>query len=152
MRSQYTFTGQYDFVIDSKNRINIPSIFRKQLHKSDKNRFVITRGIDRCIWVYPLGEWEKIEKELSQLSSLSRTNRTFLRNHLRHAKIVSSDDQGRLILTKSLIEHANILKDITIIGVLNKIEIWDNATLEIPDSEQSIDEESYEELSKRINI
>jgi len=152
MRSQYTFTGQYDFVIDSKNRINIPSIFRKQLHKSDKNRFVITRGIDRCIWVYPLGEWEKIEKELSQLSSLSRTNRTFLRNHLRHAKIVSSDDQGRLILTKSLIEHANILKDITIIGVLNKIEIWDNATLEISDSEQSIDEESYEELSKRINI
>ena len=152
MRSQYTFTGQYDFVIDSKNRINIPSIFRKQLHKSDKNRFVITRGIDRCIWVYPLGEWEKIEKELSQLSSLSRTNRTFLRNHLRHAKIVSSDDQGRLILTKSLIEYANILKDITIIGVLNKIEIWDNATLGISDSEQSIDEESYEELSKRVNI
>ena len=152
MRSQYTFTGLYDFVIDSKNRINIPSIFRKQLHKSDKNRFVITRGIDRCIWVYPLGEWEKIEKELSQLSSLSRTNRTFLRNHLRHAKIVSSDDQGRLILTKSLIEYANILKDITIIGVLNKIEIWDNATLEISDSEQSIDEESYEELSKRVNI
>ncbi len=152
MRSQYTFTGQYDFVIDSKNRINIPSIFRKQIHKSDKNRFVITRGIDRCIWVYPLGEWEMIEKELSQLSSLSRTNRTFLRNHLRHAKIVSSDDQGRLILTKSLIEYANILKDITIIGVLNKIEIWDNATLEISDSEQSIDEESYEELSKRVNI
>ena len=152
MRSQYTFTGQYDFVIDSKNRINIPSIFRKQLHKSDKNRFVITRGIDRCIWVYPLGEWEKIEKELSQLSSLSRTNRTFLRNHLRHAKIVSSDNQGRLILTKSLIEYANILKDITIIGVLNKIEIWDNATLTVSDSEQTIDEESYEDLSKRVNI
>jgi|TARA_B110000240_G_scaffold187167_1_gene224540 MraZ protein len=152
MRSQYTFTGQYDFVIDSKNRINIPSIFRKQLHKSDKNRFVITRGIDSCIWIYPLGEWEKIEKELSQLSSLSKINRTFLRNHLRHAKIVSSDDQGRLILTKNLIEYANILKDITIIGVLNKIEIWDNATLAVSDSEQSIDEESYEDLSKRVNI
>jgi MraZ protein len=147
MRSQYTFTGQYDFVIDSKNRINIPSIFRKQLHKS-----VITRGIDSCIWIYPLGEWEKIEKELSQLSSLSKINRTFLRNHLRHAKIVSSDDQGRLILTKNLIEYANILKDITIIGVLNKIEIWDNATLAVSDSEQSIDEESYEDLSKRVNI
>ena len=152
MRSQYTFTGQYDFVIDSKNRINIPSIFRKQLDKSDKNRFVITRGIDSSNRIYPLGEWEKIEKELSQLSSLSKVNRTFLRNHLRHAKIVSSDDQGRLILTKNLIEHANILKNITIIGVLNKIEIWDNATLEISDSEQSIDVESYEDLSRRINI
>ena len=94
MRSQYTFTGQYDFVIDSKNRINIPSIFRKQLNKSDKNTFVITKGIDHCIWVYPLGEWEKIEKELSQLSSLSKTNRIFLRNHLRHEKIVSSGEQG----------------------------------------------------------
>ncbi|MBT4111762.1 MAG: division/cell wall cluster transcriptional repressor MraZ [Candidatus Marinimicrobia bacterium] len=152
MRSQYTFTGQYDFVIDSKNRINIPSIFRKQLDESDKNRFVITRGIDSCIWIYPLGEWEKIEKELSQLSSLSKVNRTFLRNHLRHAKIVSSDDQGRLILTKNLIEYANILKNITIIGVLNKIEIWDNATLAVSDSEQSIDEEFYEDLSRRVNI
>ena len=68
-----------------------------------KNTFVITRGIDRCIWIYPLGEWEKIERELSQLSSLSKTNRIFLRNHLRHAKIVSSDEQGRLILTKKLL-------------------------------------------------
>ena len=152
MRSQYTFTGQYDFAIDSKNRINIPATFRKQLHKSDKNKFVITRGIDHCIWIYPIGEWEKIEKELNQLSSLSRTNRTFLRNHLRHAKIVSSDEQGRIILTKSLIEYANILKDITIIGVLNKIEVWDNHTLNELDSQQDINEEAYEELSKRVNI
>ena len=99
-----------------------------------------------------LKKCNKIEKELSQLSSLSKINRTFLRNHLRHAKIVSSDDQGRLILTKNLIEYANILKDITIIGVLNKIEIWDNATLAVSDSEQTIDEESYEDLSKRVNI
>ncbi len=152
MRSQYKFTGQHDFAIDSKNRINIPAIFRKQLHKSDNNEFVITRGIDHCIWIYPIGEWEKIEKELNQLSSLSRTNRTFLRNHLRHAKIVSSDEQGRIILTKSLIEYANILKDITIIGVLNKIEVWDNSTLDQLDSQQDIDEEAYEELSKRVNI
>ena len=110
MRCQYTFTGQYDFAIDSKNRINIPATFRKQLQKSDKNKFVITRGIDHCIWIYPIGEWEKIERELNELSSLSRTNRTFLRNHLRHAKIVSSDEQGRIILTKSLVEYANILK------------------------------------------
>jgi len=97
-------------------------------------------------------EWEKIEKELNQLSSLSRTNRTFLRNHLRHAKIVSSDEQGRIILTKSLVEYANILKDITIIGVLNKIEVWDNHTLNELDSQQDINEEAYEELSKRVNI
>ena len=65
---------------------------------------------------------------------------------------VSRIKDNQLHHAKSLIEYANILKDITIIGVLNKIEIWDNATLEISDSEQSIDEESYEELSKRVNI
>ncbi len=71
---------------------------------------------------------------------------------MRHAKIVSSDEQGRIILTKSLVEYANILKDITIIGVLNKIEVWDNHTLNELDSQQDINEEAYEELSKRVNI
>ncbi len=75
MSSQYTFIGEYNFVVDSKNRVNIPSPFRQQLKKSDKNTFVLTRGIDSCIWVYPLSEWKKIEIELNQLSSLSATNR-----------------------------------------------------------------------------
>ncbi|GIS42487.1 MAG: hypothetical protein Ct9H90mP15_05270 [Candidatus Neomarinimicrobiota bacterium] len=87
MSSQYTFIGEHNFVIDSKNRINIPSAFRKQLKKSDNKTFVVTRGVDSCIWVYPLGEWKKIEKELNKLSSLSSASRTFLRNHLRHANI-----------------------------------------------------------------
>ena len=58
MSSQYTFIGEYNFVVDSKNRVNIPSPFRQQLKKSDKNTFVLTRGIDSCIWVYPLSEWK----------------------------------------------------------------------------------------------
>ena len=152
MSSQYTFIGEYNFVVDSKNRVNIPSPFRQQLKKSDKNTFVLTRGIDSCIWVYPLSEWKKIEIELNQLSSLSTTNRIFLRNHLRHARMASCDDQGRVILSKQLIKYAKIIKDLTIIGVLNKVEIWDKRTLIFSDKKTVIDDDSYEELSKKVTV
>ena len=57
--------------------------------------FVVTRGIDQCAWIYPINEWNFIQNELKQLSSLSKTNRIFLRNHLRHANILNFDSQGR---------------------------------------------------------
>ena len=72
MSSQYTFTGQFTFSIDSKNRINIPAPLRKQFSQKDKKTFVVTRGIDQCAWIYPISEWNFIQNELTQLSSLSK--------------------------------------------------------------------------------
>ena len=152
MSSQYTFIGEYNFVVDSKNRVNIPSPFRQQLKKSDKNTFVLTRGIDSCIWIYPITEWKKIQNELQQLSSLSKTNRIFLRNHLRHANILKFDKQGRFVLPQSLIDYASIKKDITIIGVLNKIEVWNSTLLQKIDKTEKVDDQSYDQLSERVNI
>ena len=152
MSSQYTFTGQYSFNIDSKNRINIPAPLRKQFSNKDKKTFVITRGIDSCAWIYPITEWKKIQNELQQLSSLSKTNRIFLRNHLRHANILKYDSQGRFVLPQSLIEYASIKKDITIIGVLNKIEIWNTKLLNEIDKSDNINDQSYDQLSERVNI
>ena len=152
MSSQYTFTGQYSFNIDSKNRINIPAPLRKQFSNKDKKTFVITRGIDSCAWIYPITEWKKIQNELQQLSSLSKTNRIFLRNHLRHANILKYDIQGRFVLPQSLIEYASIKKDITIIGVLNKIEIWNTKLLNEIDKSDNVDDQSYDQLSERVNI
>jgi MraZ protein len=152
MSSQYTFTGQYSFNIDSKNRINIPAPLRKQFSNKDKKTFVVTRGIDSCAWIYPITEWKKIQIELQQLSSLSKTNRIFLRNHLRHANILKYDSQGRFVLPQSLIEYASIKKDITIIGVLNKIEIWNTKLLNEIDKSDNINDQSYDQLSERVNI
>jgi MraZ protein len=152
MSSQYTFTGQYSFNIDSKNRINIPAPLRKQFSKKDKKTFVVTRGIDSCAWIYPITEWKKIQNELQQLSSLSKTNRIFLRNHLRHANILKYDSQGRFVLPQSLIEYASIKKDITIIGVLNKIEIWNTKLLNEIDKSDNVNDQSYDQLSERVNI
>jgi MraZ protein len=152
MSSQYTFTGQYSFNIDSKNRINIPAPLRKQFSNKDKKTFVVTRGIDSCAWIYPIIEWKKIQSELQQLSSLSKTNRIFLRNHLRHANILKYDSQGRFVLPQSLIEYASIKKDITIIGVLNKIEIWNTKLLNEIDKSDNVNDQSYDQLSERVNI
>ena len=152
MSSQYTFTGEFSFSIDSKNRINIPSSLRKQFLKNDNKTFVITRGIDECAWIYPISEWNFIQNELKQLSSLSKTNRIFLRNHLRHANILKFDSQGRFVLPQSLIDYSAIKKDVTIIGVLNKIEIWNPNLLRKIDQSDEIDDQSYEELSERVNI
>ena len=152
MSSQYTITGQYSFNIDSKNRINIPAPLRKQFSNKDKKTFVVTRGIDNCAWIYPINEWKKIQNELQQLSSLSKTNRIFLRNHLRHANILKYDSQGRFVLPQSLIEYASIKKDITIIGVLNKIEIWNTKLLNEIDKSDNVNDQSYDQLSERVNI
>ena len=152
MSSQYTFTGQFTFSIDSKNRINIPAPLRKQFSKKDKKTLVVTRGIDHCTWIYPISEWNFIQNELTQLSSLSKTNRIFLRNHLRHANIVKFDSQGRFVFPQSLINYSSIDKEVTIIGVLNKIEIWNPKLLQKVDQSDEIDDQSYEELSERVNI
>ena len=152
MSRQYTFTGQFTFSIDSKNRINIPAPLRKQFSTNDKKTFVVTIGVDQCAWIYPIGEWNVIQNELKKLSSLSKTNRIFLRNHLRHASILKFDSQGRFVLPQSLIDYTSIKKDVTIIGVLNKIEIWNPNLLRKIDQSAEIDDQTYEELSERVNI
>ena len=125
---------------------------RKQFSAKDKKTFVVTRGVDQCAWIYPINEWNFIQNELKKLSSLSKTNRIFLRNHLRHANILKFDSQGRFVLPQSLIDYSAIKKDVTIIGVLNKIEIWNPNLLRKLDQSDEIDDQSYEELSERVNI
>ena len=99
-----------------------------------------------------MNEWKKIQKELNNLSSMSKKNRIFLRNHLRHANILKYDSQGRFVLPNSLIDYTKISKDVTIIGVLNKIEIWNPKILRKSDEKDQIDDPSYEQLSERVNI
>jgi len=149
--SKNTFIGEFSYTIDTKGRLNIPSKFRQSLSKDNKNTFVIARGLDKCIWVYPLIEWKQIEKNLRDLSSLSITHRRFIRNTARYATPSTYDKQGRVMLNSSLIEFANLDKDVLIIGMINKMEIWNPNILEEMEKKQSkIEPETYEELSNKI--
>ena len=129
-----TFTGEYRYSLDSKGRVNIPAKFRQSLSKKNQNTFVATRGQDPCVWIYPLTEWKKIEDELRNLSSVSGVHRTFIRQIARSATPSTCDKQGRIMLNPSLISYAQLDKEVLIIGMINKIEIWNPRTLKNVDS------------------
>jgi MraZ protein len=151
--SKNTFTGEYSYSIDAKGRVNIPAKFRQCLTEDNNNTFVITRGLDPCIWVYPLVVWQQIETELKQLSSLSAVNRTFIRNTVRYASFTVYDKQGRIQLTPTLINYARLEKEVLIIGMVNKIEIWNPVTLQSVDKQNlEIDPSLYDELAEKIII
>ena len=146
-----TFIGEYSYSLDTKGRINIPSKFRNALSKDNDRSLVATRGMDKCIWVYPLVSWQIIEEELKKLSSLSTVNRSFIRNTVRHASMMQLDKQGRIALNQNIINFAGLTKKALIIGMVNKIEIWDPSILSTIDkNSEKIDSSSFDELSDKI--
>ena len=148
-----TFIGEYNYSIDSKGRLNIPSRFRKSLSKKDANTFVITKGLDPCIWVYPLTEWLKIENNLRNLSSVKNINRTFVRHTTRYASSSTYDKQGRVLLTPSLVNYAGINKEVLIIGAIRKIEIWNpGKLLEVDKQNLKIGQDAYDDLADKITL
>tara|TARA_B100001250_G_scaffold402593_1_gene415893 strand:- start:302 stop:766 length:465 start_codon:yes stop_codon:yes gene_type:complete len=146
-----TFIGEYNYSLDSKGRVNIPAKFRQSLSKDNKNTFIATRGQDPCIWVYPLTEWKKIEIELRNLSSVSGIHRTFVRQIARSATPSTCDKQGRIMINPSLISYAGIEKEALIIGMINKIEIWNIDILKKVDKENLNNEKNeFDMLSDKI--
>ncbi len=149
--TQNSFFGQYSYSIDSKGRVNIPAKFRQVLSSDNDKTFIITRGEERCIWVYPLVVWQEIVEGLRKLSAVSPNNRHFIRKTTRYASLVEYDKQGRIMLTKPLIDYAGLNKEVNIIGVLNKLEIWKPETLDKVDSDDTnIDAATLHELANEI--
>ena len=146
-----TFIGEYAYSLDSKGRVNIPAKFRQSLSADSQNTFVITRGLDPCIWVYPLEQWKEIENNLRNLSSVKNIHRTFVRDTARYASPSIYDKQGRITLTPSLTEYAGLEKDVLIIGMINKIEIWNPNTLKMVDQQNlEIEPDAYDDLADKI--
>lgn len=148
-----TFVGEHTYSLDSKGRINVPAKFRQALSPDSNETFVITRGLDRCLWIYPLEEWERIEDNLRSLSSLRAKEREFVRQIVRWATAVQYDKQGRIMIPAKLIEMAGLKDQVAIIGMLNKIEVWDPETLDT-EHDEFIDlaDEDYESLATRIKL
>ncbi|NLM50254.1 MAG: division/cell wall cluster transcriptional repressor MraZ [Clostridiaceae bacterium] len=137
--------GEYRHSVDAKGRIIMPSKFREELGES----FVVTKGFEGCLVAYSNEEWEKFVEKLRTLPENQKNVRRLLRILLSGASTVEVDKQGRLLLPQNLREAANITKEVTIIGVLNKVEIWDSEAwqrytedeegLSLEDAAESID-------------
>lgn len=115
------FIGEYLYSIDHKKRLAIPSKFRKTLGK----KAVVTKGLDSCLVVYPLKEWAKLAKKLENLPSSKIDARGFVRIMLSGAVDVGLDKLGRILVPDYLKKYACLKKEVIVLGLSNKIEIWD---------------------------
>ena len=148
-----SFTGEFNNSLDDKHRMNIPAKFRKALDPINEKSFVLTRGFDKCLILYPLNEWQEVESQLSQLSSIRSRDRNFVRAITRHAIPVQYDAQGRIQIPESLIDFSEIKKDITIIGMIKKIELWSPEILNAKENSTiNIEGKDFDDLANEINF
>lgn len=115
------FMGEYHHNIDEKGRIVIPTKFRELL----ENNFIVTKGIEKCLYVYAKKDWDKLVNELNTLPFTKKDARTFIRSFFSGATECELDRQGRTCLASPLISHAGLTKECVIIGANDRIEIWD---------------------------
>lgn len=118
------FIGEYSHAIDEKGRVSLPAKFRRNAAEG----VVVTRGFDHCLFVYPRKEWQAMAQKLASLPISQKKNRAMARLMLAGARDEQLDAQGRIILPGYLREYASIAKHVTIAGLYNRMEIWDEDT------------------------
>lgn len=120
------FLGEFEATLDLKGRFLLPAGFKKQLPEEDSHRFVINRGFEKCLTLYPLKSWEPLFARVKALNEFDPRAREFKRWFLNGATYVEPDTAGRLLVPPNLKGHADLTKDIVLVAVGDKIEIWDS--------------------------
>ncbi|MGE5550676.1 MAG: division/cell wall cluster transcriptional repressor MraZ [Bacteroidota bacterium] len=139
------FTGEFQHALDDKGRITVPAKFREGLGEG----FVITRGLDRCLFAYPRSEWAGLEEKVKTLPTAQTEVRAFLRLLFSGAVEAEVDKQGRVGLPQSLRTYAGIDRDVVIIGVSNRVEIWG---AEVWQQYASKAEASFSEMAENVGL
>jgi MraZ protein len=141
------FLGEYDCKVDAKGRMRLPSQLIKQFDGLEQSGFIMNRGLDKCLTLYPKAEWDKITNELGKLNQYVKKNRDFIRFFFRGATEVTLDSSDRILIKKNLKEYAGIDSDVYITCFLNKIELWAGE-----ESENLIEDkpELYSDLAEEV--
>ncbi|MCK4259010.1 MAG: division/cell wall cluster transcriptional repressor MraZ [Halanaerobiales bacterium] len=137
------FMGEYQHSMDAKGRLIMPAKFRESLGE----KFVITRGLDNCLFVFPNEEWCILEEKLKSLPMTRKDARAFVRFFFSGATECELDKSGRINLPQNLREFAKLDKDIVVLGVSNRIELWSKENW---DQYMSVTSESYEEIAETM--
>ncbi len=137
------FMGEYQHTIDPKGRLIIPARFREALG----DKFVATKGLDNCLFVYSGEEWRQLEQKLKTLPFTRADARAFVRFFFSGATECEIDRQGRILLPANLREYAKLDKDVVVLGVSNRVEIW---SAEEWQQYSSKAEATYEEIAEKI--
>ncbi|RKD24091.1 cell division/cell wall cluster transcriptional repressor MraZ [Ammoniphilus oxalaticus] len=139
------FMGEYQHSIDDKGRLTIPAKFRESLGAD----FLITRGLDNCLFVYPMEEWKALEGKLKALPFTRADARAFTRFFFSGATECELDKQGRVNIPAALRQHARLEKDCVVIGVSSRVEIWSRALWEDYATDSA---ESFSEIAEKIDF
>jgi len=142
------FIGEYQHTIDSKGRVIMPAKFREELGE----KFVVTKGLDNCLFVYPNEEWRNLEQKLRTLPLTSKEARAFIRFFFAGAAECEVDKQGRILIPANLREHASLEKDIVIIGVSGRVEIWSKEAWDAYNNDSSLDQDAIVEKMAELGI
>lgn len=141
------FMGEFHHNIDEKGRLVIPNKFRLELGE----RFIITRGLEKCLYAYSISEWNNIVDKLKKLPFTKKDARTFIRSFFSGAAECEFDRQGRINITSPLVSYADLTKECVIIGANDRLEIWgkanwDNFFTENSEKLEDIAENLFNEL------
>ena len=139
----FMLMGEYHHNIDEKSRLIIPSKFRSELG----DKIIITKGLDKCLFIYSLEEWNKIMQKVSKLQFTKKNVRAFERAFIGGASTIEFDKQGRINITSPLVHYANIIKECVIIGVSERLEIWSKEEF---DRYMTDNEDNLEEITENI--
>lgn len=142
------FIGEYSHSIDSKGRVIVPSKFRDGLGEC----FVATKGMDNCLYVYTMEEWDKLVKKLSELPTTDKAIRRYVRNFTAGATECEPDNNGRISIPNNLREYASLAKDIVSIGVLNRVEIWNKDNWNSYNEDDSLTDDDLAEKLAEFGI
>jgi MraZ protein len=137
------FMGEFHHSVDDKGRMIVPAKFRENLGSS----FVLTRGLDQCIFAYPRTEWTQLEQKLKALPFTKADARAFTRFFFSGACEVDLDKQGRIVLPSNLRTYADLTKECVVLGVSSRVEIWNRSIWE---SYYAKSEESFNEIAESI--
>jgi len=141
------FRGRYEHTMTDKGRISVPSRFRDLLRTKYEEETLIITNFNQCLAAYPLQEWYEIENKVAKLPQFKQEVISFLRYLMGGAVECPIDGQGRILIPQSLRSYASLNKDVVLIGMLNRFEVWSK---EVWESEESV--KSYEEFQKSSEI
>ncbi len=142
------FLGEFEATLDAKGRFLLPAGFKRQLPEEETNRFVINRGFEKCLALYPMRTWEPLFEKITGLNEFDPKQREFRRAFLNGATFVEPDTAGRILLPPTLKAYAGLQKDIVLMATGDKLEIWDsNKYKEIFDSLSS---DTFSDLGNQV--
>jgi MraZ protein len=116
--------GEFECTLDNKGRLMMPINLKKQIPATAKNKFMVVRGFEKHLTIYPFNEWTKISEQLAKLNQFVPQNREFIRAFTSGSTIVEIDATGRVLVPKRLADEIGAIKDITLVAMINKIELW----------------------------